>query len=130
MASVELFSPAPNFQVRDVVAAAEHYRDVFGFRFDRYWGEPPCFVIITRGRAAFMLFSRDEGGPAPNGARDEWDAYVWVSDADALCAEFRAAGANIVRPPENQYYGVRDFEVRDIDGYLLCFGHHLDAPDE
>jgi predicted enzyme related to lactoylglutathione lyase len=131
MADVEFFSPAPNFQVRDVVKAAEHYRDVFGFCFDRYWGEPPCFVIVSRGRASFMLFSRDEGAPTPNGTRTkDWDAYIWVSDADALCDQFRAAGADIVRTPEDQPYGVREFEVQDLDGYLLCLGHDLPAPEK
>jgi catechol 2,3-dioxygenase-like lactoylglutathione lyase family enzyme len=38
----------PIFLVKDVVKAAEYYRDVLGFRFDRYWGEPPCFCTVWR----------------------------------------------------------------------------------
>jgi len=28
--------------------SAEYYRDVLGFSFNRYWGEPPCFVMLER----------------------------------------------------------------------------------
>ena len=36
------------FVVDDVVKSAEYYRDVLGFSFKRYWGEPPCFVMLER----------------------------------------------------------------------------------
>jgi hypothetical protein len=44
------FSISPSFLVDDVVATAEYYRDVLGFSFDRYWGEPPCFVILLAAK--------------------------------------------------------------------------------
>ena len=121
---------SPYFFVEDLVRAAEYYRDKLGFHFDRYWGEPPCFVMVRRDRVQFMLRSGIHGGrPQPNRRLDPdtWDAYVYVRDADGLHAEFRAHGADIVRAPEDQPYGCRDFEVRDVDGYVLCFGHDLMA---
>ena len=60
----------------------------------------------------------------PNSAFDgRWDAYFWVRDADALFAEFTAKGADVVCEPEDQEYGMREFQVRDLDGHLLCFAH-------
>ena len=41
--------------VRDVAAAAEYYRDRLGFRYDRLWGEPPCFCIVWRDGNHLML---------------------------------------------------------------------------
>ena len=126
----QLLNVSPSFFVADLVRAAEYYRDRRGFGFDRYWGEPPCFVMVRRDRVQFMLRSGGFGGrPQPNRRLDDdsWDAYVYVRDADALHAEFRAHGAEVVREPENQPYGCRDFEVRDVDGYVLCFGHDLMA---
>ena len=39
------------FLVDDVIKSADYYRDVMDFHFDRYWGEPPCFVIDSgKGR--------------------------------------------------------------------------------
>jgi len=121
---------SPYFFVEDLERAAEYYRDKLGFHFDRYWGAPPCFVMVRRDRVQFMLRSGRFGGrPQPNRRLDDdsWDAYVYVRDADALHEEFRARGAEIVREPEDQPYGCRDFEVHDVDGYVLCFGQDLMA---
>ncbi len=124
----QLLETFPIFFVRDVPAAADYYRDKLGFRYDRLWGEPPGFIIVQRDTAGFMLRGGQEGGkPQPNRRLDPWawDAYVYVRDADVLHAELVERGADIVRPPEDQFYGCRDFEVRDLDGYILCFGQDL-----
>ena len=51
---------------------------------------------------------------------------VYVEDADALCAEYRGKGVEIVRGPEDTFYGSRDFDIRDPDGHLIAFGHDLE----
>ena len=121
---------SPYFFVSDLVAAAEHYRDKLGFTFDRYWGDPPVFVMVRRDRVQLMLRGPNHGGrPQPNRALDcdTWDAYLYVRDVDALHAELAERGATILRPPEDQVYGCRDFEVRDLDGYVICFGQDLES---
>ena len=87
---------SPYFFVEDLVRAAEYYRDKLGFHFDRYWGEPPCFVMVRRDRVQFMLRSGIHGGrPQPNRRLDPdtWDAYIYVRDADGLHAECSAGAA-------------------------------------
>jgi hypothetical protein len=41
--------------VRNVVDAANHYRDAMGFEYDKFWGEPPSFVILHRDGMYVML---------------------------------------------------------------------------
>jgi predicted enzyme related to lactoylglutathione lyase len=122
---------APYFLVDDVVATANYYRDVLGFRFERFWGAPPVFCMVRRAGIVLMLSQQSPGAVRPNHrARpdsDAWDAYIWVDDADALHAEFKAKGATIVRGLCDQEYGCRDFEVEDPSGYRLCFGHDLES---
>lgn len=87
--------------------------------------------VVRRDRVQFMLRGPGYGAlPQPNRTLDPhaWDAYVYVCDADSLHAEFARRGAEIVRPPEDQDYGCRDFEVRDPDGYIICFGQDLEGP--
>jgi predicted enzyme related to lactoylglutathione lyase len=126
------WSIAPYFIVDDVVATAEFYRDVLGFGYERFWGDPPAFCMVRRRGVIIMLaqFERP-GGMRPNRLAhpqgDAWDAYIWVDDADALHAEFAARGATIVRAPCDQPYGCRDFEVEDCNGYRLCFGQDLEG---
>jgi predicted enzyme related to lactoylglutathione lyase len=66
--------------------------------------------------------SRDDGRIPTN---QYWAAYIYVEDADALCAQLRRNGVDIVRGPEDMPYGLRDFDIRDPEGHLLAFGHDL-----
>ena len=125
------WSIAPYFHVADVVASANYYRDILGFRYDRFWGEPAGFCMVYRRGVVIMLSQHaDPSAVRPNRLSDvhgeAWDAYVWIDDADALLAEYRGKGATIVRDICDQEYGCRDFEVEDSNGYRLCFGHTLD----
>ena len=123
----QLLGIAPYFLVRDVVKAAEYYRDALGFSYPRFWGEPPCFCMPHRDGLIIMLSQAKDASiirPNAKARNDEsWDAYVWVRDADALYAEVKPRGANIAYEPMlMEEYGNREFAVRDLDGYLLAFG--------
>jgi uncharacterized glyoxalase superfamily protein PhnB len=123
----QLLGIGPYFLVRDVVKAAEYYRDALGFSYPRFWGDPPCFCMPRRDAVTILLSQTDDASIIrPNGkARgdESWDAYVWVKDADALYAEVKPRGAIIAYEPVLQEeYGNREFGVRDLDGYLLAFG--------
>jgi catechol 2,3-dioxygenase-like lactoylglutathione lyase family enzyme len=122
------WSIAPCFIVDDVVATANFYRDRLGFTYERFWGEPSSFCMVKRGGVILMLSQLERpGGMRPNRLADPagemWDAYVWVDDADALHDEFRRNGVKITRGICDQPYGNRDFDVEDVNGYRLCFGH-------
>lgn len=123
------WSIAPYFLVDDVVATANWYRDRLGFRYERFFGEPPSFCMVHRAGVVIML-AQQPGAARPNHSVDPednpWDAYVWVDDADALAAEFRAQGATIARDLCDQPYGCRDFDVEDCNGYRLCFGQDIE----
>lgn len=118
---------APYFIVDDLVATADFYRDKLGFHYDRFWGEPPCFTMVSRNGITIMLSQPETKGlMRPNNTVDPeqtvWDAYVWVDDADALYEEFKGKGVTIAREICDQPYGCRDFDIRDCNGYTLCFG--------
>ncbi len=120
-----LTASSPVLLVRDVVAAANHYRDALGFKYDHFYGDPPGFVILMRDGLHLMLKQVAPDIPLlPNRERcDEiWETYFWVSDADTLHAEFVAKGATIQYGLCNQPYGCREFGVRDLDGYVIGFG--------
>ena len=51
-----------------------------------------------------------------------WDAYVYSPDPDTLAAEFSDHGAPFSAPLSDTHDGLRGFEIRDLDGYVLFFG--------
>ena len=115
----------PFFIVRDLSAALAFYRDKLGFEV-MFTAPPddPFFGIVQRDRAMLML--KDVGvDPLPNSQRDpsaRWDAYVYVSDPDALAAEFNSRNVEFSKPLKDTHDGLRGFEVTDSDGYVLFFG--------
>ena len=130
-AARQFYGLAPTFLVADVLKAADYYAEKLGFRSARLWGDPPVFAIPTREEMRVMLSQQDKGRIHPNGAVEgAMDAYFWVRDADELHNEFQAAGADIVFAPRDETaYGMREFAVRDRDGYVLIFAHDISAKD-
>lgn len=127
MSAAQIRDVTPVLLVKDVVRAAAYYTDKLGFRVDRFWGEPPMFAIARRDGVSVMLNQVDAGDAfRPNGSYDgRFSLYIDTSDADALHTEFQSNGADIVCPPEDQPYMMREFQVRDLDGHLLGCGHDI-----
>lgn len=113
----------PVLQVVDVTSSEAFYTGRLGFDSHGLWGEgggPADFCIVQRGVVTIAL-DRSRDGTVP--LNQYWAAYVYVDDADALHAEYRDNGVEIVRGPEDMPYGCRDFDIRDPDGHLIAFGH-------
>jgi uncharacterized glyoxalase superfamily protein PhnB len=122
---------APQFLVNDVTKAAEHYRDKLGFRIVGYFfGDPPGFAMVGRDDKIIMLSLAEDGGRSRGGSNrshkpEAIDAYLWVDDVDALYSELQQSGADIIMPPTLRIYAMKEIEVRDLDGYVLCFGQDV-----
>jgi uncharacterized glyoxalase superfamily protein PhnB len=119
-----LNSIAPQFLVADVRAAAEYYRDRLGFWIGEYLEDPPAFVIVERDGQRIMLSRMEGGRGGPNRTHKPVaiDAYIWAQDVDSLHAEFAARGARSLTEPCDQFYGMREIQVVDLDGYVIYFG--------
>jgi uncharacterized glyoxalase superfamily protein PhnB len=120
----------PHFVVRDVVEAAEYYRDVFGFKILGYYWDPPVFATVGRDDVVIQFGRIDRGQTvAPNRTRrdEALDAYIWVSDLDALFAELKEKGARIVEEPKRQPWNCYEFPVEDAFGFRLVFSESSSA---
>ena len=51
--------------------------------------------------------------------------YFVASDADKLYQFHRSSGVEIIEPPADRPYGLRDYTVRNSYGHRLTFGNHL-----
>ncbi len=56
--------------------------------------------------------------------------HVYVEDVDALASRAATAGAKVLRPPENQFYGDRVVKLEDPFGHLWMFASHLEDVGE
>jgi uncharacterized glyoxalase superfamily protein PhnB len=54
--------------------------------------------------------------------------FFYVPDPDAHYARAKAAGADIMQPPQDTPYGARAYYVRDLEGFLWGFSTYTPAP--
>ena len=129
MTKTEISGISPFFIVKNVPVALSFYRDRLGFDIT-YQGPNDndiFFGIVQRG-AAMIMFKDIGVNPVPNYTRDikkgiaRWDAYLYVPDPYALAAEFSSRNVEFFQPLKNNDDGLRGFEVKDADGYILFFG--------
>ena len=66
----------------------------------------------------------DYKNPAKLGGKTQ-NVYVYVDDVDKHYARAKQAGAKIVREPEDQFYGDRNYAVEDPEGHEWYFGTHV-----
>jgi catechol 2,3-dioxygenase-like lactoylglutathione lyase family enzyme len=108
----------PALQVTDIPAAVDFYTGNLGFTLGFTWGDPPTVAGVNLGDVQLFL---SKGTPNPEG----FSIDFVVGDADELYEYQRANGIEIECPPEDRPYGLRDYRVRDLHGYHLCFGHYI-----
>ena len=129
MTQTEIFGISPFFIVSHVPSSLSFYRDRLGFEITFQGPDPDdiFFGIVRRGGAQ-ILFKDIGVAPVPNYTRDikkgiaRWDAYVDVPDPDALAAEFASRNVEFFVPLQDTQDGLRGFELKDADGYILFFG--------
>jgi len=129
MSKAAICAIAPFFIVHDVPRALAFYRDRLGFDITFQGPDPDdiFFGIVERG-AAMIMFKAVGVAPVPNYTRDvnkgiaRWDAYLYVPDPDALAAEFSSRHVEFSEPLKDTDDGLRGFELKDADGYVLFFG--------
>jgi catechol 2,3-dioxygenase-like lactoylglutathione lyase family enzyme len=128
-AKTEIRCIAPCFIVKNVPAALAFYRDRLGFDITFQGPQPDdIFFGIVERDAAMIMFKAVGVDPVPNYTRDvkqgvmRWDAYLCVPDPDALAQEFASRNIKFSEPVKDTHDGLRGFEIKDVDGYLLFFG--------
>jgi uncharacterized glyoxalase superfamily protein PhnB len=135
MAIHELF---PYLRVRGASDAIAFYQRVFGATEKYRLTEPNGRVghaELDFGGTVLMLSDEfpEFGicGPQTIGAVSS-SIHLHVDDADALIKRAVEAGAELVRPPVDQFYGERSGTVRDPFGHEWLIGHNIEAltPDE
>ena len=118
----KLVQSATILEVKDVKLSEAFYREKLGFGRGGFFGEPPVFCII--GRDSVSLFLDQSRTPRATPLNQYWASYIYVDDVDALAAEFKARGVEIIRGPCDQEYGCREIDVRDPDGHIIGFGQN------
>ncbi len=126
MSRTKLGSIFPFFIVRELQPSVSFYEQL-GFEVRLQAPETePFFAIVARDETqVFLKAIAPDVEPQPNCTRHPWapwDAFVSVENPDALAAEFAEANIKFHKQLADSEDGLRGFELRDTDGYILYFG--------
>jgi uncharacterized glyoxalase superfamily protein PhnB len=124
----------PGMMYRNAPEAIEWLCRVFGFEKHAVYPGPNNTIMhaeLTLGGGMVMLGSAagNEQGhlmkhPDEIGGAETRGVNLIVSDADAVCARAKAAGAEMVFDIEDKPYGGRAFTCRDLEGRLWNVGSY------
>lgn len=120
---------------RDPVAALEFLERAFGFEVTMAIDGPPeapemChYEMALDGRGRVMVGAEWQASvrsPASlEGANTQRIHVQLTSDLPAHCERARAAGAQIVMEPEDQFYGDVSYRALDLEGHSWTFSTHM-----
>ena len=102
--------------VRDVLAVANYFRDVLGFRCD--FGDQN-YAVVWRDNSAIHLMVADAD---PSGVH----LFQWIRDVDGYHAEVAERGATVTAEPADQPYGLREFRLNVPPGISIVFAQEID----
>ena len=109
-------SVTPRIVVDDVPGQVRFLHEVFGATGSPEPGRP---AEVLLGDSVVMISSTAERGRFPA------FLYVYVDDADEVCARAVAAGATVIEHPVDTPYGDRRAMVHDPFGNVFQIAHVL-----
>ena len=115
----------PFLRVSDMERSVRFYVDVLGFTCGM---QTPSDSNLYRDQVRIMLGAPNAHGPR-TGPGFTGQLYIHLDapeEVDALWSKIRDR-VDVVYAPEDFEYGMREFGVRDDNGYSLAFGARIAA---
>jgi PhnB protein len=123
----------PYLMIQGAAAAIDFYTEAFGaqehYRMEMPDGGIGHADLVINGAPVYLA---DVPEDVPGRPRDPNQLggtsvllHQYVEDVDALVARAEAAGATVVRPPEDQFYGDRAATIQDPFGHLWSLHTHV-----
>ncbi len=122
---MELQGMIPMLVTNDLPATVAYYTETLGFRLDATWKPegPMTWARVSSADVALMFVTPDEDEP-PVSPTITGELYCYPPDVDALWRELKDR-ADVVQPIADWDHGMREFQIRDCNGYVLRFGREV-----
>jgi catechol 2,3-dioxygenase-like lactoylglutathione lyase family enzyme len=119
----------PNLVVADIERSLTFYRDILGFTVSATVPDASPFVFAWMKGGDTDIFLNQHLTPQP-GQPDLFagekiggtmSMYLVIEGIGEVLKKVEAHGIEIVIPLHTEFYGMKEFAVRDPDGYLIIF---------
>ena len=123
-------SAVPVIATADVTATIHYFEQTLGFKQQWVWGDPPVYAGIRAGGALLYVTHDPDLASAIQDRRLSPDIFLWVSDIDGVYAQHRATNAQITEALSERPWGVRQYVIREPNGYLLKVAECVEATNK
>lgn len=114
----------PMIHVPDVRATVEWYQQI-GFTVAGTYGDETgdnfSFAMMSFGETTVM-FNTD--GATSDKHRREVDLYVYTDNIDEIYEQLKDR-VDVVVQPHDQFYGMREVIIRDLNRFWITFGEEI-----
>ncbi|SPA11922.1 putative Glyoxalase/dioxygenase [Cupriavidus taiwanensis] len=114
---------------KDPLAALDWLERAFGFERVMEIRDQQGQLVHSemRFRDSYLMVGSEwadfTASPASIGGKNSQTVHVHLPDGlDQHCERARAAGAEILREPQDEFYGDRTYTARDAEGHVWTFG--------
>ncbi len=124
LTSHELHGMQPVLGVPDIHETVRFYRDTLGFHVDFVEGDPPAHARVCADPTYSAPTVHIRFEPLPAGAAVNPSVHLWLHVAkglDELFARYESRGVEILERPNDRPWGLRQFAIRDCNGYVAIF---------
>ncbi len=138
MHDVKIRGPVLVLITEDIQRAIDYYRDTLGFELAGAMPEEePTWCLIKRDETRIMFLGMHDHDDDNGHDQEEDDhehvhapavnsLYFYPDNIDALWDELKGK-VEVEHPLEDMDYGMREFTIRDPNGYALNFGSSTGA---
>jgi predicted enzyme related to lactoylglutathione lyase len=112
---MEVLSSRVLVRPTDFERSFRFYAEILSLHLYREWGRG-----TTRGVVFFLGGGYLElSGSSRTGACESVGLWLQVGDIDAVGDELEEAGVDIIEPPTDKPWGLREMQIRDPDGLSI-----------
>lgn len=123
MRDVRITASDPVLAVHDLDLSGQWFRDVLGAELDD--PDPGNWRFCRTADVTFMLGRCPDVVPASELGDHSYVAYLHVDDVDGFYEHAVAAGAEVLKTPTDEPWGMREMALRSPDGHRFMLGHPI-----
>jgi catechol 2,3-dioxygenase-like lactoylglutathione lyase family enzyme len=121
----EILRSNPVLAVHDLDRSGAWYEAVLGCTLDAVDPGNWLFATAPGGGTTFMLGRCPDAAPASEIGDHSYVAYLHVDDVDAFHAQAVTHGAEVLKPPTDEPWKMRELALRTPDGHRLMLGQAI-----
>lgn len=106
---------------KNIMETVNFYESNLDFKVNFKWGDPVDYVVGKLGNSTSIHFTQNS-----TIGQTHYSIYVFVHDVNEVHAQLKAGKITIENDIGNRDYGMRDFDICDINGFRITFGTGLD----